>query len=419
MKKRIQTLLKIDLVKNNVIFLIGTLVISFFNYLYYPVLSRLVSVSDFGEIQATISIFMQLGILLTAFGYVVTNITNNKTSDQSKVDILHLERFTLLISVLTLFVLISFGNYLQTTFQFSSALPLLLVGLLVILNVPSTSRSYVLQGMRFLKSVSISGIIFSLGKLVVTVILILVGVGVEGAIIGYIIAQAITLLYLETKTKNFFPSVISSFRKLGRVPVDFGKELKYGLVVLVLLSGVAALYSFDVVVARLFFSAEVAGEYSGVSSVARIIYFATASVAGVLIASVRLDDSYSKSRSALAWSGLVVSLIGLFILLVFTLFPSLSIYVLLGSTYSHVAHLLPYTSLFMLVAAINNLLIAFQIARRRQWSIFAIAAGVVSLIALLAMNHNTVTDLITAYLLSNCVVFVILIVQIARRSKNE
>jgi O-antigen/teichoic acid export membrane protein len=54
MKNRIQNLLKIDLVRHNLIFFVGTLAIAVFNYLYYPIVGRLVTVSDFGEIQEII-----------------------------------------------------------------------------------------------------------------------------------------------------------------------------------------------------------------------------------------------------------------------------------------------------------------------------------------------------------------------------
>ena len=421
MKNRILKLLKIDLVKHNIVFLFGTLAISVFNYLYYPVVGRLVSIVEFGEIQASISIFMQLGILLTAFGYVVANITHNSQSDYAKQNILFLERVTLLLSVLTLVVLIVFGRQLQSTLQFSSILPLVLIGILVILNVPSTTRSYVLQGMKRLKEVAISGIIFSIGKLVVTVVLILAGVNAEAAIIGYIIAQIVTLFYLSFKSKDYFPSVRLSFAKTVKVTdrVNMKRELKFGLLVIILLAGLSTLYSFDVVLARLFLTPEAAGEYSGVSSVARIIYFATASVAGVLIASVALKDSYSRSRRVLLGSALIVTVIGLVILAIFSIFPTESLTIILGSSYAHVASLLPLVCLFMFVASLNNLLITFQIARRKYNAVVPVVLGVLGLSGFLVVKHSSVQDLVLGYIIANVVIFVILTLQIARRNKNE
>lgn len=421
MKNKIRNLIKIDLVRHNFVFLLGTLAISFFNYLYYPVVSRLVSVVEFGEIQASISIFMQLGILLTAFGYVVANITGNSSNERTKRDIIFLERITLVLSVGVLIALVLFGNMLQSSLQFSSVAPLLLIGVLVMLNVPSTTRSYVLQGSKRLKEVSISGIIFSVSKLLLTVLLVICGVNAEAAILGYIIAQILTLVYLNIRSKDVFPSIEKGFtlpfKALDSRRVK--KELKFGALVIILLAALAVLYSFDVVLARFFLSPEQAGEYSGVSSVARIIYFATASVAGVLIASVAVKDSYKRSRRVLLGSAGIVVLIGVSVLILFVAFPVHSISLLLGSTYVHVANLLPLTGLFMFIASLNNLLITFQIARRKYSATVPAIIGVIVLAVCLFINHNSVHDLITGYLVANVVVFAILTLQIVRRNRDE
>ena len=91
-----------DFLRHNAVFFIGSLVIAAFNYVFYPVLSRFLSVSDFGEAQAVISIFIQASILITAFGYVVTNIINNeKDKDSSVVIIMNLEKGCLLIATIS------------------------------------------------------------------------------------------------------------------------------------------------------------------------------------------------------------------------------------------------------------------------------------------------------------------------------
>lgn len=420
MIKRINKLFKIDIVRHNTIFLIGTLLISFFNYLYYPIISRLVSVVEFGEIQAAISIFMQLGILLTAFGYVVTNIAGNGSGIRMSNIILRLERLTLIVALVLLAVLVIFGYQLKTTFQFTSIMPLLLIGVLVILNVPSTARSYVLQGLRQLKEVSISGIIFSVTKLLFSVVCIVLGMSVEGAIVGYIIAQLLTLFYLELKSRHHFPNLKNSFKRLKGVDMlALKNEVRFGVLVIVVLFCAALLYSFDVVIARLFLDAEAAGAYSGVSSVARIIYFATASVAGVLIASVKVNDSVSRSRRVLGVSTAMVAGIGLSILCIFTIFPELSIGLLLGRDYLSGANLLPLTGSFMFIASINNLLLSFQIAQRKMSAVIAVVVGCLILSGYLVLNHSDVYDLIYGYLLANLVVLVILVIQIMKREKNE
>jgi O-antigen/teichoic acid export membrane protein len=419
-----------DLIRHNMVFFFGSLCIAAFNYLYYPVVSRMVSVSDFGQIQAIISIFMQLGILLTAFGYVVTHIINNeKSRDSSRIVILQIERVTLIIASVVLVFLCLSGYFLRSSLQFTSVLPFILVGLLVILNVPSASRTYILQGLKRLKEVSLSGILFTLGKLILSVILIKAGFSVVAVMVAYILAQTLTLLYLQRKTKNDFPGIRESIKFIqlnpptGSQKLIIKKELIYGGAIIILLFSVTLLYSFDVVVARLFLSPENAGAYSGISAIARIVYFITASVAGVLIATVKLQDSYNKSRKILVKSFGIVALIGGAAALVFALLPNISVKILLGSNYEHVAYLLPIMGLLMLICSFNNLLVCFQIARRQYRAIFATLIGLSVMIIFLAFKHNSLSDIISGYLISNIVTFVTLLAQILKRgsadNKNE
>jgi O-antigen/teichoic acid export membrane protein len=425
-KSAIEYIKNNDLVRHNMVFFVGSLLIAAFNYLYYPVISRMVSVSDFGEIQAIISIFMQLGILLTAFGYVVTHTINNeKSRDSSRIVILQLEKITLIIASVVL-LLLCLGSYLlRNSLQFTSALPFVLVGILVILNVPSTSRTYMLQGLKRLKEVSLSGIIFALSKLLLSVILILFGYGVVAVMTAYILAQILTLLYLLRKTKNDFPNLRESIKFIRLNPptqsqkLIIKKELVYGGAIIVLLFSITLLYSFDVVVARLFLSPENAGSYSGISAIARIVYFITASVAGVLIATVKLQDSYRKSRKILIKSLGIVIFIGGLVALTFALFPGLSVKILLGSSYAHVAYLLPIMGLLMLICSFNNLLVCFQIARRQYQTIVATLLGLIILIVLLIYMHRGFYDIIISYLVSNIVTFAILSIQIIKKGATD
>lgn len=420
---KVKHLLTRDFVRHNIIFFVGTLLISIFNYLYYPVIGRMVSVESFGEIQALISLFIQLGIILTAFGYVVTNITNNaKDSRESMALILRLERITLVLC-LFIFVLLSLLSYsLKSSLQFTSVGPLILVGILIVLNVPSTARTYYLQGEKRLKEVSVTGIIFAAGKLVLSVLFIFLFFAVTAAILGYIVALVLSLGYLVLKTGGVFPGLGRSFKtKSADASVDrktIKDELVYGLAILILLSGVTLLYSSDTVVVRLFFNPVEAGLYSAVSAVARIVFFVTASVAGVLLATVKIGEKYSKNLSTLFSSFGIVTLIGGAVALLFALFPTFSMQVLFGNKYTEAAGILPVLALVMLICSYNNLLVSFEIALRRFKVIYIVLISMLAGGLLIWMLHDTLMHIVMGYLAANVMVFVLLSVHIVTRKRN-
>lgn len=423
MKDHIHNLIKIDLVRYNLVFLLGTLAISFFNYLYYPIVGRLVSVSDFGEIQAIIAIFMQLGIILTAFGYVVTNIINNADDyKKNEARIIKLERITLVVSIGVFFILCISSFVLKNSLQFGSIVPIIMVGFLVVLNVPSTSRTYFLQGLRRLKEVSIAGVIFAAGKLVLTVILILLGMNVFAVMTGYIIAQTASLIYLLHKTKGQFPGFRSSFtvhiKKYVVMEKSLKNEIVYGIAILVLLSGITLLYSSDSIAVRFFFSPVESGMYSAISAVSKIVYFVTASVAGVLIATIKIRHTHKANVKILKRSFVIITIVGGIVTLCFAIFPKFFMTLLFGSKYSEVAYLLPLLSIVMLLCSYNNLVVCYEIALRRFKAIYFMIVGIALLVIFLIMYHDTLLHVVVSYLVSNAVVLVILSIHILRRKSD-
>lgn len=413
-----------DFLKYNIIFFIGTLSIAFFNYLYYPVISRLVSVSDFGEIQAWISLFMEFGIILTAFGYVITNIVRNHESEK-KVLLIELERIALGISIVIFFILSILSIYLKASFQFTSYIPFVALGLMIVLNVPATFRTYYLQGQRRLKEVAISGVVFAVGKLLLTVLFLIMGMRLFGVICGYLIGVVATIYYLVQKTSGSLPSVFSSLPlslakpKFQTEAKTLKREVKYGLFILVLLFLIAILSTSDAIVVRRFFSPHDAGLFSGISSIGRIVYFITASVAGVLIATVQVKDSLSENRAVLRKSIYMILLIGGSVMTVFILFPELCVDILIGSKYASELSLLPWIGVSMLFASLNNLLFSYQIALRKFVTIIPAVLGIVLLIALIMLLHRTLKQVALDYAICNFVVFVVTLLVIYRQRMNH
>lgn len=414
-----------DLLRHNAVFFVGTMVISAFNYLYYPVLSRLVSVSEFGEIQAVISLFMQLGIVLTAYGYVITSIVANsdgRLNKSSAKTLLRLEQTMLMVAIIIVPLLFLATYFFGDSFKFGSLTAMLLVGILIVINVPSTTRTYVLQGEKKLKEVSIGGSVFAIGKLVVTVGLIYALTNnVVAAMLSYVIAQLLSLWYLRSRTKDRYVPIGDAFKFKHLFADTKAKDLiahygRYGIFIFLTLSGLALLYSSDTIVARLFFDEYQVGLYSGIVSVARIIFFVTASVAGVLIASVRLGET-ANNRRIFIRSLVLIAAVGLIGVLAFSLFKEFFVGLLVGGDYVASAKWLPLLSLTMLFCSIANLAAIYQIATRNYRAIVPVVLGVLLFTFGIFTYVDTVERFIQTLLAANLLVVVLLLVQIfVRRS---
>ena len=93
------------------------------------------------------------------------------------------------------------------------------------------------------------------------------------------------------------------------------------------------LYTADVIVVKHFFSPTDAGLYSGVSTVARIIFYITGPVCIVLLPTVKLKNHLKENKKYLNKALLITFVLGTAALLFFLVLPSLSVKMLVGSKF--------------------------------------------------------------------------------------
>ena len=92
MKRLILSYLQDDFLRHNLIFFIGSIIVAVLNYLYHPIMSRMLSVEDFGEVQVLFSILGLVAVPLGIFNIIALNLYTNNNSYESPV----VQQFSLL-----------------------------------------------------------------------------------------------------------------------------------------------------------------------------------------------------------------------------------------------------------------------------------------------------------------------------------
>jgi O-antigen/teichoic acid export membrane protein len=385
--------------RHNAIFFVGALVMGFLNYLYYPVLGRMLPPSSFGEVQTLFSLFAQINIFLSVLGLLTVNIVANYKDDRTRDRIiLELEKLAVLISGVLLVVTGVAAPLLQHFFHFDSSLPFIALALAVAVTVPLTFRNAFLRGKRYFGLVSLAGILAAGGDLVLSILFVLFGWSTTGAIIGLVAAQFLAFLYAAWNAKRYGFS--EAFKNVFKKPdIRFVlPELKYAMLVLVGSLTITGLYSIDAVAIKHFFDAHTAGLYAGISTIARIIFFLTASIAQVLMPSIKISQSTKENQQTLLKSFTLLAIIGGGTLVMFTILPDFIIRTLMGATYLPYVDLLPRLSLALFIISLLNLFIMYHMALRRYMIMPITIAGVVVTCVLLGLSHGTLQAVINSLL---------------------
>ena len=415
----------INRIKNDIffrsyaIYFTGSMVVAFLNYLFYPVLGRMLAPADFGDIQALVSLITQSAIILGAFSVVAVNITANTDNPYERNAIIaELQKIAFWIIGIAFVLLLSSLSELKHFFNFSSIYPL--VGLAVILPISAmtTFRNAYLQGSGHFTKLSISGIISSLGRLILAAGSILLGFQVLGATLGIVLANVLVLVYLLYQTRDSLHlNGQASVHVLEKGSVI--KELKYGLLVFFATSLVTLYYTSDILIVKHYFDATSAGLYSGISAIAKILYFAIGPSSAVLLSSVKLKQSFTENASALKKAFVVSLVIGGLGIFTFYLFNGMVVSLMIGSRYASFAYLLPKASLVMLLTAIANIFIFYFLALRRFFLIVISLVGVSFMGFILLAGHTSIDSILNNLVISLVIVIISLVIIYAKDYFNN
>lgn len=407
--------------RHNLVFFVGSVAVGALNYLYYPLMGRLLEPAAFGEVQALISLFLQVTIFLSVLGLVTINIVANYHNDAARdAVVLEFEKLALLISGVALLLTIIFENQLERLLQFESGTPFILLMIALVASVPLMFRGAFLRGKKRFGLASAGNIFAAGGKLLFSALLVLVGLGTVGAIGGLICAQVLAALFVADRAAQaglHRPAKHALFR-LPSLTI-LRPELPYGLLVLAGSFVVTFQYSVDVLVVKHFFNPELAGQYAGVASVARIIFFLTASIALVLMPMVKLENTRAENRRLLIKSLILCFGVGLPILALFTVAPNMVVNAMMGSEFSQVASLLPRLSLAIFLVSVINLLVAYYLALRRYAIAPIMLVSGAFTYGLMILNHANLLAVVNSLLIGSLFMFSVLSLWAGSRKAKE
>lgn len=400
------TLWENKFLRHNAIYFAGSMAVAFLNYLYHPILSRLLDLQNFGEVQAIFSLSVQIGIVLNVLGLVTLNIIANKEHDPSRESLLSdIQSIAIYVMLAVCAVLFLAGPSLERTFQFDSLTPFFILIILLLSSLPVTFRRSYLQAQHDFTGVSLSNIIISGGRLIAAIGLVLTGLGTFGALGALVVAQALALIYLLYKTRG---TASLSLRLLPKISTPLLRELGYVTLTLVSIGFVSFLTSADILFAKAYFDPDTAGAYSGISTIARIIFFSTSSIAAVLMPSVRMNHTFKEHSRMFMHSLALLLLIGISALTLFFLFPFLIVHVLIGQKFLVYAPLLPRLAFVTFVASIVNLGIYYFLALREYRVLGVVLLGTIATIVPLTLYHRAPIEVVNGFLSGSTVTFVLL-----------
>lgn len=399
--------------RHNAIFFTGSLFVGFLNYLYYPVLGRLLTPSSYGEVQTLTSLYLQISVFLTIVSYITIHvIVNTKDTAEQMHVVSALQRFAFIAGGIVLVALLLLSPAISRFLHFTSNVPfVLLLGALAV-YIPVVFRIAYLRGKQLFGRASVTDGVSSAARLLLSTVLVLFVAMTQttAVILGLLVAQFLSLGVGEWLARH------AGFRtnsiRLDRKELQVLKpQLVYGAAILSV-SLVGIVYqTVGILAIKHYFSPEIAGQYAGMLTISTIVYFLTVPFTGVMMSTVKVSSSLRQNYLRLAGALALIGLFGGAVVFVLAFMPSLTAKILIGDKYTDFIGLLGRMSLSMLFLAWANALLMYNIALRKySFCISAIIAlGVVVTSAIMA--RGSVETIVNAILACTALLVAILGIQ--------
>lgn len=383
-----------SLLKSTTILFLASQVGNVGNYLYQFFMGRSLSPSDYGALNALLSIFMVTAVPVSAIVTVTARyVSQFKTENNDKKIADHLRwawKKMLLVALLCAFVFTLLSPALSSFLRIPSKTPILIIGILLAASLLAPLNLGALQGLQAFGQLGLNVSLGGALRLAFGVLLVVMGFGLNGALAAILLSTVVVLTLTFFQLRRFFASLTVGSEEKAR-----GGTLLYGsLPVMFSYLCFMVLTNTDLILVKHYFTPAHVGTYAAAAVLGHIVLF----LPGAIVTAIfpMMSEQHTLNRDPLGIFKKGFWLTGLFSGLTATIFfiaPSLPLTILFGHRYDDAASLLQIFGLAMLPYALLNVIFHFNLARQKARFIYSMVAASAMQIALIVTFHTSMLQI--------------------------
>ncbi len=399
------------LFSNSAIVFVGTIIGSIFSYLFNMLMGRMLGPEVYGEMSALMSVLM----IVAVGGGAVLTVTMRYTSElYAKKRIVALKKlyivftkYILFFSFVLFLIGVALSGAISQFFHISSTVPVIIILSAIVVSFVMLINRGILQGtQKFVPLVGI-GIVEMVIKLAFGVILVKLGFGLNGAVSALVLSVATVYLI-----SIFFILPIFKEKSVKEKNFRFDKKeiVKYSIPTLLVAVVLATLINLDIILIKHYFSAEDAGLYAAISTIAKIIFYLLAPIVSVMFPMISEQKTKGNKHYKIFLLSIFLTILGgLIIMSVYTLAPGFVIKTLYGESYTPFYYLLPEVGLLMLFYTLINLIANYYMAIKNFFFLWISIVIIISQIIIAIFWHPSVLSVVRVFVAHQGLLFVIML----------
>lgn len=396
LRKAIQKFKSDAFYRHALIFMMASLITSVLNYAYYPIMGRMIGVEGYGELQVVTSFLLQLTTVFIGLNLISVNIVANHDERESKALIIALQKVVFWFIIGACVIVLLASGQLKNFFHFNSTWPFILLIPSLIVDAIAVFWTAYLQAKRDFVSLSFYSILTGGGKIVFSALFVWMGLGVAGGILGIAVGLWISLFAVRLITKHELPPLLQTLSWPRKHEIQLIKRhVSFIVEVILALISMSVLLSIDVMLVKHLYSAEFAGQYSGVSTVARIIFYASAPLVSVMLPAITLRNILA-SKQAFKRTFSISMLICTVGLLIFTALSHFIMQTLLGPEFAENASWLPLLSVLAVLVTVTNIIVNYLLALRSHLALVISLVSLSLATVLIFWRHASIYQIVSS-----------------------
>lgn len=387
----------------------GGILGSFFSFLFNLLMSRNLSVSNYGTLISLISVVTLLSVPAGALAPTIISVTSKYFVDKNfgalKSFYLKMLKPLFIAGVLVFIIFLVFQKPLNSFFQISGSNIILFVGIATIFGYLALLNNTFLQSNLSFKTLSFSSSLSQFLKMIVGFLLVIFGFGIVGAMVGYTVSLLVpTLIGIIYFRKIIFAS------HLEKVHIPYKSLIQYGIPSAIVIFCLNSFISTDIILVKHLFDPRSAGLYAGLSLIGKVIFYLTAPVMTVMFPIITKKFNNKEGyRKTLYLSILMVGVAGFGITAFYYAFSNFTILFFLKNTsYLSISNYLGLFGLFITLYSIVSLFAYYFLSIKKTKVYIPLVIGAVLQIVLIVVIHSNFYNIVYSSISSQVVVLVLL-----------
>jgi len=308
-----------------------------------------------------------------------------------------------IIAIILFAGFVIFSPFIGSFLHIKNMFEIILAGAVIAGVYMSNTNIAFLQSLLEFKFLSLTTSLGGIIKLLIGVVVILLGFGLDGILVGYFLSFLIPFLLTFIPLRRLFVRQV-------KTTIHTKEILTYGFPTAVAVFSLFSFTSTDTLLVKHFLPSSDAALYSGLSVLGRIIFYFSAPIGSVMFPLVIKRIHEKRNAKGLLYASFLLVLVpSLLLSLVYFLFPEAIIGFVLGKQYISGAPLLGWFGLYLCIFSLLNILINFLLSiKKTAVSYIALGGACIQAIGI-TLFHSTIRQVVTFSLILSLVLFVVLL----------